>query len=400
MTIKRLDKEPKKNLMDLWSYCFDDPSETTSKEDWDNYFDILDLNNCLGYYEDGKLASTYVIIDYNMYVRGTIMKMGGIAAVATKPTQRKKGHVSALLSESLKLMRENKQYISVLYPFKFSFYRRYGYVNCADFRWVISTPQNILLPKNFQPLEVKEISHDESYDLIHPIRKRIGQKYNFVVFDTAKNWKFHNLNKKSKIYIISDNGENVGYFIFKRDKNTGRWDIRLTFRDVVVDSMQARLTVFDFIKKHTDQCKDFRMNFIGNEQATDYFDNLWDGDDYHNHESGGPMFRVIDVEKAIESLEYNEQLNATFSIKVEDEYATWNNDVMNIAITKGKAKVSRVKEQEADLQADIKAFTQLFVGYRSLDELIDANKISINEASRDIIRTIFPKRITRLHTSF
>ncbi|MHA1307337.1 MAG: GNAT family N-acetyltransferase [Candidatus Heimdallarchaeota archaeon] len=229
MTIKRLDKEPKKNLQNLWYYCFADPTEPDSKEEWDKYFDTLDFKNCLGYYEDGKLASTYVIIDYNMYVRGTIMKMGGIAAVATKPDHRKKGHITALITESLKVMRENKQYISVLYPFKFSFYRRYGYVNCADYRWVISTPENILLPKEFQPLEVKEISPDEAYDLLHPIRKRIGKKYNFVIFDDASNFKYYNIAKKSKIYIIKDNNENVGYFIFKREKTKGRWDIRLTY---------------------------------------------------------------------------------------------------------------------------------------------------------------------------
>ncbi|MHA1504439.1 MAG: sterol carrier protein domain-containing protein, partial [Candidatus Heimdallarchaeota archaeon] len=127
---------------------------------------------------------------------------------------------------------------------------------------------------------------------------------------------------------------------------------------------------------------------------------LWDGDDYHNHESGGPMFRIIDVEKAIESLEFNKQINDTFSIKIEDEFAPWNNDVMKIEIIKGKAKVSRVKEQEADLHADIKAFTQLFIGYRSLDELLDLEKIKVNTDSRDKISKTFPKRITRLHTSF
>jgi predicted acetyltransferase len=405
MTIKRLDKEPWDNLSKLWYYCFADPTDSlpttpSEKEEWDKYFKIINLKSSLGYYEDGKLASTYVIVDYNMFVRGTLMKMGGIAAVASRPEQRKKGHVTALLTESLKVMRENKQYISVLYPFKFSFYRRYGYIHCADYRWVISTPQNILLPKNFQPLEVKELTHDESYDIVHPIREKIGQKYNFVVFDDATSWKYHNLGKKSKIYGIIDNGEYVGYFIFKREKTKGRWDIRLSFRDVIVDSMHARLTVLDFIKKHVDQCKDFRMNFIGDEQATDYFDNLWDGDDYHNHESGGPMFRIIDIEKAIESLKFDNQLNVSFTINVEDEYAPWNNGVMKIDIDKGKAKVSRVNKQEADLQTEIRAFTQLFVGYRSLDDLIDASRVNIKPESRDKINKTFPKQITRLHTSF
>ncbi|MHA1738168.1 MAG: sterol carrier protein domain-containing protein, partial [Candidatus Heimdallarchaeota archaeon] len=57
-------------------------------------------------------------------------------------------------------------------------------------------------------------------------------------------------------------------------------------------------------------------------------------------------------------------------------------------------------EQQVDLQADIKAFTQLFVGYRSIYELEETNKVTITDNSQDKLNTIFPKRITRLHTSF
>ncbi|MHA1187641.1 MAG: sterol carrier protein domain-containing protein, partial [Candidatus Heimdallarchaeota archaeon] len=56
--------------------------------------------------------------------------------------------------------------------------------------------------------------------------------------------------------------------------------------------------------------------------------------------------------------------------------------------------------QQVDLQADIKAFTQLFVGYRSIYELEETNKVTITDNSQDKLNTIFPKRITRLHTSF
>ena len=169
MTIKRLSKEHEPILRDLWAYCFGG-GEPSSDEEWNSYYSQLNLDNCLGFFVDNELASTYVIEQYKMFVRGRLIKMGGIAAVATFPQFRKQKQVTALLIESLKVMRKNKQFVSVLYPFKYSFYRRYGYENCADFSWIIAKPSNILLPKEFKPLPLKEISHDDSFDIIMPIR--------------------------------------------------------------------------------------------------------------------------------------------------------------------------------------------------------------------------------------
>ncbi|MHA1170775.1 MAG: GNAT family N-acetyltransferase, partial [Candidatus Heimdallarchaeota archaeon] len=173
MTIKKLSEEYKEELMDLWDYCFAGGGET-SEEDWIKYFSLLNLDNCLGYFIDDKIASTYAIISYKMFVRGVLLNMGGIAAVATKPQFRKQRQITELIKESFKVMRKNQEYFSVLYPFKFSFYRRYGYETCAEFSWIISSPKNILIPKDFQPLKIREISHDESFELCMPIREKIG----------------------------------------------------------------------------------------------------------------------------------------------------------------------------------------------------------------------------------
>ncbi|MHA1555660.1 MAG: GNAT family N-acetyltransferase [Candidatus Heimdallarchaeota archaeon] len=399
MTIKRLSKEHEPILRDLWDYCFGG-GERTSDEDWNAYYSQLDLDNCLGYFVDNELASTYVIQHFKMFVRGNLLKMGGIAAVATYPQYRKQKQITALLIESLKVMRKNKEFISVLYPFKYSFYRRYGYENCADFGWTIASPSNILLPKDFKPLSLKEISHDESFDIVMPFRKKIGkEKYNLVLFDTPEAWKSHNLKKHSKLFVIQDGDETVGYFITNLKKMPGEWNVRLEFRDALVDTMQARLTVFDYIKKHADQNKDFDFKFMGDENPLDYFDNLWyDGVKYQI--SGGPMFRLVDIEKTFELLGFDEKLTADFSIQVEDEYAPWNSDRMVISISQGKATVIRKDAKDIDILTDIKAFTQLFTGYRSIDELIELGKVEITSDKIGLIREILPKVPTRLRTFF
>ncbi len=397
MSIKRLSDEKEEDLRDLWEYCFF--SEQMDDSDWKKWFAILDLKSSLGYYVNNELTSTYVIHPYKMFVRGVLMKMGGIAAVATKPHFRRQKQVTALVTESLKIMKENEQVVSVLYPFKFSFYRRYGYENCAELGWVIAPPKNILIPKDFQPLEIKEISHEESFKVIMSIREKIGKKFNLVIFDSPKMWKENHLKKKSKIFIIIENGKNVGYFITNLEKREGPWNVRLNLRDAIVDSEKARLTVFDYIKKHTDQNKDFSFSFMGDERVTDYFDDLWEGG-FKYQITGGPMFRVVDIEKAMELLEFKKNLEVSFSIKIDDEFAPWNTEQMNITIKNGKAKVERSNNKTADLITDISVFTQLFTGYRTVYDLIESNKAIVIKEIAEKINLAFPKRYTRLRTFF
>ncbi len=398
LTIKKLSEEYKEELMDLWDYCFAGGGET-SEEDWKRYFAILNLDNCLGYFLDGKIASTYAILSYKMFVRGVLMKMGGIAAVATKPEFRKQKQITELIKESFKVMRKNKEYISVLYPFKFSFYRRYGYESCSEFSWIISQPKNILLPKDFQPLKIKEVSHDESFELCMPIREKIGSKFNLTIFDDLSDWKFHHLKKKSKVYVIEDKGENVGYFTTDLEKREGNWNVRLILKNVIVDSVVACLTVLDFIKKHSDQNKDFSYPLLGDEHIIDYFDDLWEAG-FKYQMSGGPMFRVVDVKKAMELLEFDKSLDLTFSLKIDDEYAPWNSEPMLITIMNGKAKVTKAIAENIDLTTEIKAFTQLFVGYRTIYDLQAIKKVKIKKQDLEKFDKVFPKRFTRLRTFF
>ncbi len=398
MSIKKLSMEYEDDIKKLWDYCFAGGSET-SEEDWQRYFEILNLDNCLGYYVDGKLTSTYVLISYKMFVRGVLMKMSGIAAVASKPEFRRKKHITELAKESFKLMRKNQEYISVLYPFKYSYYRRYGYENCAEFEWVIAPPSNILIPKDFQPLTVKEINPDESFKLLMPIRERIGSKFNLTIFDDETQWKYHHIKKKGKILVIEDNGVIVGYFTTSLEKREGPWNVRLNLDNVLVDSVTARLTVFDYIQKHTDQNKDFSYPLLGDELITDYFDDLWEAS-FKFQKSGGPMFRVVDVKESLELLDFDEKLDITFTMKIDDEYAPWNSEPMQVAIKKGKAKVTKATDENIDLITDIKAYTQLFVGYRTIYDLYEFNKVKIKKTDLVIIDRAFPKRYTRLRTFF
>ncbi|HUU79145.1 MAG TPA: GNAT family N-acetyltransferase [candidate division Zixibacteria bacterium] len=398
MTIRGLSNEYKPILKDLWHYCFAGGGESTEEED-NIYFDAIDLKNCLGYFTDEKLTSTYLVISFKIFVRGILMDMGGIAAVATFPQYRRKKQVSALATESLKLMRKNKQFISALYPFKYSFYRKYGYANCAEFKSVIAPPHNFLIPDDFKPLQIREIAFEESFKTLKSFREKIGPKYNLIMYDDFKTWIAHYVNKKQKIFVVEDNDEIVGYFITSLQKREGNWNIRLNFRDIIVANHQARLTVYDYIKKHTDQTKDVKIPLMGDEATTEYFDDLWEGD-FKYEISGSSMFRVVDVVESLKLLEFDKNLTLSFTLKIDDKYAPWNEEPFKITIENGKAKIDNTDSSDFDFMIDINAFTQLFTGYRDIYQLIEFNKAKIKESIVSKINQAFPKRYTQLRTMF
>jgi predicted N-acetyltransferase YhbS len=69
-------------------------------------------------------------------VRGRVYPMAGICGVATHPQARRQGHVRALLTRLLGQMRDEGYPVSALYPFRPSFYERFGYVGLPQTRTV------------------------------------------------------------------------------------------------------------------------------------------------------------------------------------------------------------------------------------------------------------------------
>lgn len=77
--------------------------------------------------EAGSPVATAAVIPMHQNVRGTVLPMAGIAGVATHPAARRQGHIRALLPQVLTEARDAGAVVSCLYPFRASFYERFGY---------------------------------------------------------------------------------------------------------------------------------------------------------------------------------------------------------------------------------------------------------------------------------
>jgi len=93
--------------------------------------------------EDGTAVAEASAIPMRQNVRGTVYPMAGIAGVASHPLARRRGHVRAVLDELLGRMRDEGNAVSALYPFRPSFYERFGYVGVPRTRTVRFSPADL-----------------------------------------------------------------------------------------------------------------------------------------------------------------------------------------------------------------------------------------------------------------
>jgi len=76
---------------------------------------------------DGVAVADASAVPMQQNVRGGVYRMAGVAGVATLPQARRRGYASALVTEILGLMRDQGHVVSALYPFRPSFYGRFGF---------------------------------------------------------------------------------------------------------------------------------------------------------------------------------------------------------------------------------------------------------------------------------
>ncbi len=76
-----------------------------------------------GYFSEGELAPTVIVLLHEVYIHGVPYDLGVIADVATRLEYHKS---VKLLVHSLSVMKEAGQALSYLMPFAYPFYRIYG----------------------------------------------------------------------------------------------------------------------------------------------------------------------------------------------------------------------------------------------------------------------------------
>ncbi|MBP3919592.1 MAG: GNAT family N-acetyltransferase [Clostridia bacterium] len=348
--------------------------------------------------EDGKEMS-HAGIDTKLtrFAGGWIPTMT-VGGVGTLPQYRRQGCVRAMLEDLLPRAREFGWYVSLLHPFSFSYYRKFGYERVAD-TVICDMPMSALdfLPRYPDLIPLDEAKHPE--DILSV----------FETFSKNRNLTFQrsdigNFKKKDSVTYLYYNEAGVceGYVITQIDNyydGINRMvSVNLIVHEIVYLNKNALMHLLSFLRMYEGELKTVHFRDIGMTPEVDLCFKHFMDTKYDMHPD--IMARVLDTEAMLRANAYPTE-HGVFVLRVEDNLETVRG-TYRVEYERGSCEVELLSDTaKADLTVGATALSKFFYGTDAFcDETaayLDGVKIEGN--TRDFFRA-FPKRINGLYEHF
>ncbi|MFX0092983.1 MAG: enhanced intracellular survival protein Eis, partial [Candidatus Hodarchaeota archaeon] len=313
----------------LLRYAFTRESSyiTDQKELWYPPEDYYEEGRVLGIFDGENLVSAITFEDYDLYIRGTLFKMGGLGGVATTPSHRNRGYIRNLLIACFEKMHQKEIPITVLYPFKSSFYENFGY-RLADEQHVFQIETLFFKISPVEGYYIKEIfNYSEFVSIIKSVYEQIAQGargYNYMVKRNEHNWKLRERNKGFNFVCYDKYNTPQGYLILKPIKDANVKVVEplstMEISEIFWLSAEAKQTLFNFIGAHKDQRK-YALFSTAEPKLFSYLKEFY----IKSHKVwANSMARIIDVPTVLSQIQYP-SMNTQVVLRVIDEHCSRNN---------------------------------------------------------------------------
>ncbi|MFF3853225.1 enhanced intracellular survival protein Eis [Micromonospora sp. NPDC002575] len=269
MTIRRLtNSERPATSFPLQAYAFEaSPMRPERAEEFRSYLHYNEATRTLVAEEGGETLATASAIPMRQNLRGAVLPMAGVAGVATHPLARRQGHVRALLRQLLDEMRDEGHPLTALYPFRASFYERFGYVGLPRARTVAFAPADLApLLRADLPGELAWGRSGTGYADHRAFTERcLAERHGFAVFPETRAVRQRDDDDRWQLTARIDGGT-VGVLTYRIDEHGGE----LTGDDLLVADPYARALILQFLARHVDQVERVSLRI-----AADELPELW-----------------------------------------------------------------------------------------------------------------------------
>lgn len=204
-------------LKHAWDVCFHDPKAFI---DW-NFAENFSYTDTLIAESEGVPASNMQLMPHRISLRGREYPINYVSGVATLPEFRNRGLVRELFRFGFPQMEKRGEPISLLVPFNYSFYEKFGYRQCYNkvFRYAEHPPQGSVSPEITPELM-------ENLDCIY--RNAMQGKTGYAL-RTETDWKKILtdllLISKGKVWFHQTGGVTDGYALMSLDAERKKWEI-------------------------------------------------------------------------------------------------------------------------------------------------------------------------------
>lgn len=346
-----------------------------------------------GYFSHGRLAAKMTILPLDVFINGHVYAMGGIASVATWPEFRRQGMVKQLLTRGLKVMKEDGQSVSLLHPFSFGYYRRYGWEHTFDYKKY--TVQRDQLPHyvDTSGTVVRKLGNDLS--LLKQIYEAYAAKFNGTLIRSDEWWQYRSVLKdqKATVAVYYDRaGTPRGYIVYKVK------DREMKIDELIHLDETCRRELWRYISNHDSMVEkvtltappDDNLPFLLNEprikqDIIPYF-----------------MARIVDAKRFLEQYPFQPNGESESCVlHLEDQYAPWNDGMYALQIDgRGRANVTVMKQENvnnrsdtsAGLKCNIQTLSTMLLGYQRPSHLHEIGRLKGAPEDVQRLESLVPQR--------
>lgn len=320
----------------------------------------------------GRLAGAFKAYTLRQHLGGASVPMLGLAAVATSPTARRRGVGRALCEHALRLGRERGDLVSVLYPFRPSFYRAFGWGVAGELQSYRFSPA--ALPAYEQARGVRG-AEPEDLGAVMACYARAASRSNGLIERDRGVWAYHFDRNAVYPFLYEGNGVS-GYLLARFGAGPAPEAGVLSVLELVAEDDDAYHGLLGWLALQRDQFREVRYDA----RVDEHFEyrlsdprppgfqparGLW----YPcARRIRGPMLRIIDLPKLLEARTGwgGEPGGAcTWVLEVEDAELPENSGAWTLTLEGGRIRVRRGTDGRAAvavLATDMATFAEVFTG--------------------------------------
>lgn len=373
MELRRAESDDIESLARLWAQSF--PGERTVADR------VAQLEAGIPYgglesswllEERGALAGAFKAYGMTQYLCGTAVQMLGLAAVATAPTARRRGVGRALCRAALRLGRERGDLVSVLYPFRPSFYRALGWGVAGELRSFRFRPR--ALPAYSEAGGVRGAGQADLPEIAACYARGAAGSNGLIERDSGV-WAYHF--QREGVYPFVYDGNGISGYLLARFSAGGAPEAGiLSVLELVAEDDDAYRGLLGWLALQGDQFREIRYDA----RVDEHFErrlsdprppgfrparNLW----YPTSKLvRGPMLRIIDLPGLVRARkEWGDGGGVAFTcyLEVDDPELPENRGPWTLTLEEGGAMLrpgGDPQAADAALSTDAATFAEIFTG--------------------------------------
>lgn len=337
-------------------------------------------HSILGIFEDEQLAAKLHLIPLEVHTGEQKWKMGGIAGVATYPEHRRKGYVKDLMKQALEQMKEEGYLVSMLHPFKISFYRKYGWELLTN-RVKCTLAKTDLVMQEHVPGSVKRAIKNHHYQELNEIYTQFATRFSGMLVRELSWWENICDGESTAIYY-NDNQQAIGYILYSVK------DSKMKVEEFVALTSEARKGLWNFICQHDSMLDQVEIILEEKDPL------LFSLQEPNVKAEVAPYFmvRIVDVEKFLKQYAFQRSDKAVV-LQLSDPYASWNEKTFSLK--NGEVKVVSDKNLIDDIsiiKLDINALSAILFGYKRPMELYQLELLDGSIGEIEKLESLVPHR--------